>query len=224
LIEIEKVLSIRREGRLTWLPNALKYQPPSNPNAVRCWGKSWDDVPECSIKTELWQALKIACKSWSVLFAKGFAEPLTNGSMNGSMNGYPNRCTQEQEQKQDQDQEQDLVTRLAPLPAKRPRKSALPADWKPDETALVKAREFGVDANLEADSFRDHHTAKGSTFVDWQAAFRTWLGNAKRFARGGGATRESPTETMLGMIADVEARTRASAGTADLFASSSWPS
>jgi hypothetical protein len=82
----------------------------------------------------------------------------------------------------------------------------------------VKARELGVDANLEADSFRDHHTAKGSTFIDWQAAFRTWLGNAKRFARGGGATRESPTETMLGMIADVEARTRASAGTADLFA------
>lgn len=72
-------LRVRREGRITWVQNALKYQSPSGPNAIKCWGRFWGDVPEGALKHELWQALKIACKSWSKLFAERFPEPLPDG-------------------------------------------------------------------------------------------------------------------------------------------------
>lgn len=69
-------LEVRREARIVWLPNALKYQPPAGPNAIKCWGKKWDDVPEGDLKAEMWEALRIACKSWGVLFAKLFPKPI----------------------------------------------------------------------------------------------------------------------------------------------------
>jgi uncharacterized phage protein (TIGR02220 family) len=118
--ELVKVgLSVRNEGRLTWLPNALKYQPPHNPNQVKAWAKAWDDVPEGPLKREIWEALRVACKSWSQLFARLFAEPFHVCSANGSPNGSGNRSTQDQEQDQDQEQKQDQdledSDRLAPV-------------------------------------------------------------------------------------------------------------
>ena len=75
-------LKAHREGRLLWLPNGLKYQRPMNPNMVIGWSKKWDDVPEGNLKCDIWQALKITCKRWSILFAKLFAEPSRNSSGN----------------------------------------------------------------------------------------------------------------------------------------------
>src|SRR6266566_5534859 len=63
-------LRVVGDGRVSWLPKALEYQPPSNPNVVKGWSKTWDDVPECEAKSSVWDALKTACKSWSSLFAK----------------------------------------------------------------------------------------------------------------------------------------------------------
>lgn len=107
---LEKGLAVRSEGRLVWLPNASKYQPPSNPNMVKAWAKCWDDIPEYDLKHDIWQALKIACKSWSRLFAELFVEPLRDGFSNGSTNGSGNGSTQKQyqDQYQKQEQKQDL--------------------------------------------------------------------------------------------------------------------
>jgi hypothetical protein len=96
---VEKRLSVSREGRLVWLRNALKYQRIAGPNSVKGMAKIWDNIPDVTLKHELWQALKIACKSWDRLFAKGFPEPILDPFLNGS--------TQEQEQDQDQEQEQE---------------------------------------------------------------------------------------------------------------------
>ena len=41
------------------------------------------------------------------------------------------------------------------------------------------------DPNTELEAFRDYHVSKASTFKDWDAAFRTWLRNGKRFAGNG---------------------------------------
>lgn len=35
------------------------------------------------------------------------------------------------------------------------------------------------------DAFRDYHIAKGSRFIDWNAAFRTWIRNVHKFNRWG---------------------------------------
>jgi len=39
----------------------------------------------------------------------------------------------------------------------------------------------------EVHHFLDYHKAKGSTFLDWDAAFRTWVRNSKKFKANGTA-------------------------------------
>lgn len=100
-------LQVRRENRIVWLPNALKYQPPANPNMIKGWAKKWDDVPEGDLKRELWQALRIACKSWSVLFSKLFEEPSQVGCGNGSSNRSGNGFTHEHKHKHEHEHQHD---------------------------------------------------------------------------------------------------------------------
>jgi len=129
-------LRVRRESRIVWLPNALKYQPPANPNMVKGWAKKWDDVPEGSLKPELWEALKIACKSWSILFAKLFAKPSVDGSPNGFANGSGNGFTHEHQHEHQHEHEhyQD-----PPIPPKGgvARRSKSKPDVSPAEFAAV---------------------------------------------------------------------------------------
>lgn len=88
-------------------------------------------------------------------------------------------------------------------PDKTPRASRLASDWKPREEERSRAQELGVDPDREARDFRDHHEAKGSTFIDWNAAFRTWLSKAEQYGRGrkgprsiaGGRTEPHPPES-----------------------------
>lgn len=67
---------------------------------------------------------------------------------------------------------------------KAKRATQLPDDWQPNPKHVELASEAGLDLDVETVQFRDHHTAKGSTFKDWDAAFRTWLRNAVEFGRG----------------------------------------
>jgi len=73
----------------------------------------------------------------------------------------------------------------APAAPKPPRKrlaKAMPSDWEPTPAHRGLACELGVSLPDEEPRFRDYHAGKGSIFADWDAAFRTWLRNAKRFA------------------------------------------
>ena len=60
----------------------------------------------------------------------------------------------------------------------------MPDDWQPSDKHRTLASELGVGVEAEEQHFRDFHTAKGSTFKDWDAAFRTWLRNATKFGGG----------------------------------------
>lgn len=71
------------------------------------------------------------------------------------------------------------------------RATQLPSDWKPNEIHLEIAREYGLDPAYELRAFRDRNEAKGSTYKNWDAAFRTWLNQAKTF-RGGSTSAASP--------------------------------
>ncbi len=64
----------------------------------------------------------------------------------------------------------------------RKRAHALPDSWKPTDRHRAKADESRLDLEAEAESFKDHHIAKGSVMKDWDRAFNTWLRNAVRFA------------------------------------------
>ncbi len=67
----------------------------------------------------------------------------------------------------------------------------MPDGWQPRDHERGKAAELGLNCDREAERFRDHHAAKGSVMADWDAAFRTWLGNAQRFQGGNGAAAPS---------------------------------
>lgn len=112
--------------------------------------------------------------------------------------------TLDQDQDQDGDQDGDggrlrgttppvvpsaSITAPSANPSRRSRAEravALPEDWSPRSDELALARELGVDPTGEQAAFRDHHSAKGSRFVDWHAAFRVWLHRAEEFSRGRG--------------------------------------
>lgn len=90
---LAKGLRVRAEGRVVWLTNALKYQKVAGPKAMKGMAKAWDDVPEGALKAAIWEELKIACKSWSVLFAKLFTKVHGEGyaqlHLDGVSDGVP---------------------------------------------------------------------------------------------------------------------------------------
>lgn len=85
---LDRGLKVRSEGRLTYLLNAFKHQRVAGPKAIVGMAKLWDDIPECELKSLIWQDLKIACKSWRVLFEKSFPMGHAMGYAQTSMEGY----------------------------------------------------------------------------------------------------------------------------------------
>jgi uncharacterized protein YdaU (DUF1376 family) len=86
---------------------------------------------------------------------------------------------------------------------KAKRKAALPSDWKPNEGHHSQAGKNGLNVELEAEQFRDYHTAKGSVMLDWDAAFRTWLRNAVKFqARDSKRPSEDAAQALLARQAE----------------------
>lgn len=75
------------------------------------------------------------------------------------------------------------------------RRTVMPDGWSPSDAHRAMAAELGVSVDAERAAFTDHHLAKRSTFADWDAAFRTWLRNAQKFAtrNGGGGVVSTAT-------------------------------
>jgi hypothetical protein len=70
-------------------------------------------------------------------------------------------------------------------PPKPNRKRPIPPDWAPSDRNIADALGRDLTAqeiDHEADRFRDYHLARGNVFLDWDAAWRTWIGNARKFA------------------------------------------
>jgi hypothetical protein len=75
--------------------------------------------------------------------------------------------------------------RVAPTRTVKSRDPQRATSWPDDFTLsperVENAKRVGADAAWEWDKFRDYHRARGSRFVDWNAAWRTWLRNAVDF-------------------------------------------
>ena len=70
-----------------------------------------------------------------------------------------------------------------PAGGKAKRRCRIPDGFSPSEDGMQKAMQAGLDSYAELAKFRDHHAAKGSLMADWDAAWRTWIGNAVQFGR-----------------------------------------
>lgn len=234
---LAKGLGVSIHERLIWLRKALTYQPIQGPNHIAAIAKSWDDVPHCGMKFEIWQALEIACKGWRNLFTKGVPNPFPNGIQEGVADGVADpfhtvsvsgtvsgtgTVSGELALSPDSDSQANPPKQINAR-ARKPRVQVaahrMPPEWAPRQQEIDKAAAMHLQLPAELDRFRDHHAAKGSTFVDWDAAFRTWLGNAVRFASGtvnghgngrsGPQHAKSPIELQMERIAMLKAQERA---------------
>lgn len=76
----------------------------------------------------------------------------------------------------------------------------LPDNWVPNDKNLQDAIDRGFtnkEIEHEAEQFRNYHHAKGSSFKSWDAAWRTWLGNARKFAKASKSRASGATDNLL---------------------------
>lgn len=66
-------------------------------------------------------------------------------------------------------------------PAKASRKTPFPEAWKPNAAHREKATGLGLNVDTEAERFRLSAEANARVYASWDAAFHTWLLNAKIF-------------------------------------------
>ena len=74
-----------------------------------------------------------------------------------------------------------------PLPKKNKRRSTIPAEYPMTDRHKQYAAERGIANGYAAqvfENFKNHHAAKGTVMLDWDAAWRTWVGNEIKFNAG----------------------------------------
>lgn len=70
---------------------------------------------------------------------------------------------------------------LAPAAPKNKTRRVIPEEWTPDEKGRTYASNIGIgNIDREVERFKDFHRAKGNTFLDFAAAWRTWCNNVPR--------------------------------------------
>lgn len=71
-------------------------------------------------------------------------------------------------------------------------KFPIPEAWTPSSSNIRYAQQNGIDVEHEAGKFRAHHESKDSRFVNWDKAFRTWLGNCVDYRKPAPVRAEKP--------------------------------
>lgn len=95
----------------------------------------------------------------------------------------PEQCVGDASQNQSQNQS----IKTEPIgSAKKRRKPEIeiPENWVPSDRNISDATDRGfsqMEIDHEADKFRNHHLSKQSRYRDWDAAWRTWLANSRKF-------------------------------------------
>ena len=98
---------------------------PESPNVLRSWAKSWDDVPECELKTSLLRTLGTFAEALGEGFAKAYREAFAKALAKASRHPSPNQ-EQEQEQEYRESSEHDSLVLIPDLaePVRRPDRAA----------------------------------------------------------------------------------------------------
>jgi hypothetical protein len=66
------------KARVMWLPMALEYNKPENPNVVKSWGDYIVEIPDCMEKVQSIQALERVCQTLSEGFRESFRKGFGN--------------------------------------------------------------------------------------------------------------------------------------------------
>ena len=90
---------------IVWLPRAVEINRPDNPNVIKGWRTTWDEIPDCPLKSKAFLRLRAAIAPMGPAFAKAFAD-IAEPSSQPFPNGMAN---QDQDQEQEQEQEQESL-------------------------------------------------------------------------------------------------------------------
>jgi hypothetical protein len=82
------------ESRLVFLPRATVYNPPESPNVVKAWRKAFDELPECTLRSQAYEHIGTFLRNFREDFWEPFSKPLAKASAKAMPN-------QEQEQEQE---------------------------------------------------------------------------------------------------------------------------
>lgn len=80
------------------------------------------------------------------------------------------------------------------------KRCSLPADFLLSDKMRLFALGKGLDPPRIIDQFErfcDHHRSKGSLFVDWEAAWRTWVGRTSEFSPRNGSAKRGGLEGIV---------------------------
>ena len=83
------------------VPKFLRYNKPESANVVKSWAKQWDDIPECELKSLLYQRVKGFTEGFGEGFRKAFGKTIHEFTEHPSLN-------QEHEHEHEHEQEQDI--------------------------------------------------------------------------------------------------------------------
>lgn len=92
------------KARVVWVPKAINHNRPESPNVVLSWAAEFDLVPECALKREALECLRVFVCGLGEAFAKAFDKAFGKPSCKPSPKAMPN-----QEQEQEQEKESSLV-------------------------------------------------------------------------------------------------------------------
>ena len=93
-LEIERAGMARADwrARVVWIPKALLYNEPENPNVVKGWATQLRELPECDLTraaaTAIAGYLKPKGPSWLEAWTIPFAKPSSEESTKGSAKGF----------------------------------------------------------------------------------------------------------------------------------------
>jgi hypothetical protein len=174
--------------RLVYLPKALRYNPPANPNVVIGWARYWDELPECEQKTAWFEDMQGLVERLGEPFAKPFreryAKPVSgavavSGTVSEGMQGERPPAPAVVAPAQTF----ELEPSKAKAKSKVGKKHTLPDTWSPNDKHYAIGNGRGKPwVDTEAEKMRDWALAKGEACIDWDARFRGWLRRATESA------------------------------------------
>ena len=100
----------------------------------------------------------------------------------------------------------ELIPPLVPPKKETSTGTKIPDDFMPNETCLNVAQEEGFDnagLNREIAKFIDYWKGTGKTRVDWQATFRNWLRNNKKYNRSNSNSKRQEPKSDVEIYAQV---------------------
>ncbi len=102
-------------ARLIFVFRGLDLNPPSNPNTVTSWSRTWHDIPACGLKSTIRGCLEILLQDRGPAFLEAFQKACPDTPRNHSGNrfrvglgkGYGNQDTGTEPKSKDQEPNQD---------------------------------------------------------------------------------------------------------------------